>query len=720
MKKSLLTVASGLSLHVAGAGVAYAQQSLPEAQAPVGDATAPAPAPAIGDDIVVTAQRRSESVQKIPIAVTAIEGSALRDSGKADFDAALRSTPGVQIANSPAAPQVFIRGVGPAVTTDASVSLNFDGMYQSDGIAGRFYDMARVEVLRGPQGTLYGRNSTAGSVNFVSNAPTLGDVKGFGLVQIGNYAGLRTEGMLNVPVTSTVALRGSFATSRHDGYFSNGGSAEDFWSARLKLLYQPSDAVKLVVTGMYTHGGGTPAGTVTLPVSSADPYRSTVNPGATKIRRKEVYAQLDVNIGFATLTWLPGYYDDFNAFDQEPLGRGLTAGGGSGKQHTEELRLVSNPSSAIKWVIGGFYLNRELGRNRRADALAAGARSPLTYPFVDTTNYSYTSKAVFGQITLPLADTFRLTGGLRYSRDDRNILAQAFTNATTVSTTVPAVSAAGADEAVNWKAGLEFDVAPRSLLYAQVSTGYKSGGINEARTALVGGKIAAPTSYAPEHVTAYEAGLKNRFGPVTLNLSGFYYDYTNQQVLNTIAGAVVIRQVVNAAKSTIWGLEADAQFRAGRNTRLYGNVTYLNSKYDNFSYFNQLNPVFVPGAGTTLDYSGRRGLNAPKWVGLAGLEQTIRIGDGSLTASGEMHFSSRYYVGLEPTPLNVQPAFTQSDARITYKTPDARWAITAFINNIENEPLRVFTLFSGPATNLAQRVTLAPPRTFGASVSFAF
>ena len=243
------------------------------ASSAVAQTAAPAPADAALEEVVVTAQRREENVQRTAIAITAISGQDIVKRGDTSLDAVLAATPSVQIQGNSSGAQVYVRGIGSnndPVYGNPAVNLNIDGVYQQQpaAVTGGMYDIARVEVLRGPQGTLYGRNATGGSINVITNDPSDG-FAGSGSIQLGNYSQKRVEGMVNAPVTDTLAVRVAFTSERRDGYLSNGDSDADSIAARLKILYKPSDDLRLLVGASYIDEKGSPQGSVPAPISSS-------------------------------------------------------------------------------------------------------------------------------------------------------------------------------------------------------------------------------------------------------------------------------------------------------------------------------------------------------------------------------------------------------------------------------------------------------------------
>jgi iron complex outermembrane receptor protein len=240
-------------------GLAPSVQAQTPGAAPA--ASAPTADPTSLDEIIVTANRREENLQKASLSIEALSSEQLVTRGVTDSQSLNDVVPGLKIAYTSAQVQTFVRGVGDIAAnpyTQASVSLNMDGVYiaRSSAFGSVFFDTARVEVLRGPQGTLYGRNSSGGALNIISNAPRLGELGGYVSGEVGNYDLQRFQGALNLPIGDTMALRGALQVVHRDGYISDGSNDDESRSGRLRFLWKPSDTFTLNVIGEAAHMGG--------------------------------------------------------------------------------------------------------------------------------------------------------------------------------------------------------------------------------------------------------------------------------------------------------------------------------------------------------------------------------------------------------------------------------------------------------------------------------
>ncbi|MFT3907513.1 MAG: TonB-dependent receptor [Steroidobacteraceae bacterium] len=666
------------------------------------------------EEIVVTAERRDENIQKMSLSITALSGSDLAAEGKNRIEDALAVIPAVRIQDSSLTGGTpFIRGVGPALGTDPSAAVSVDGIYQSDGLFGSQYDIARVEVLRGPQGTLYGRNATAGSVNVISNDP-VNRFEGFGSVQAGNYNSRRFEGMLNVPLSDTLALRGAFLSSTHDGYMSNGTNDEDLQAGRLKLKYTPSDTMSLLLAADTVRLNGRGNGSTQAPLSAHDdPWETTDLPGRQEDRRNALYGQLDVDVGIGKLSYLPSWYRIHIYGDYNLLGaNGLVVSHADNTQTTHELRLASRPESKIQWLAGAYYLDYRVVSNPFAPQLAPGTHAG----FMSATTTSPTetiSKAVFGQLTLPVSERLRLIAGGRYTQDEKSAATTTFSAAAVGATVVDVSSPVRfKTNKFTYKAGAEFDLAADHLLYATYSTGFKAGGINDPAAADTD-----PTKlYQPEELKAFEVGSKNRFldNRLQLNTSLFHYDYSNYQVFTVAFTATPpVVAVLNAASATLWGGELEGSYKLTTDDQLDLSVAYNNNRFDQFTYYSVTYP---PPTG--LDRSGSHLPQAPAWTEVLGYDHDFRLNKGKWSVGGQARFYSASDISIEPALDSRQPAYTLVDLHSSWQPTDANWQLTAYANNVTNEAVRMFTreisIFG------IHELSIGAPRTYGVGVSAQF
>jgi len=741
--------------------MAWAQQDAPAAPAAADD-------PAGLTDIIVTAQRREENLQKAALAVSAVAGDTLTRQSITQATDLTRLVPALQVAPAASFTQIYLRGVGTFganAFAEQGVAFNLDGVYLSRPAApaGLFYDLDRLEVLKGPQGTLYGRNATGGAVNVITAKPRLGETGANLTAEYGNYDTIKASGAVNLPFGQQVALRVSGQYAKHDGYFSDGYDDENTKAIRAQLRGETGTGLDATLSVDYAHVGGQGSGGTIMPLldgmhrlGPSDPRviaayvaRQPTAPVPQIIARDDGYqdndffgvaATINADLGFAKLTIIPAYRKtdlDFFSYASSFL-IDVTE---KSDQMSLEARLAAQ-TGALNWVLGGYYFVEDVDANQVFDQASNGTKI--------RSDLETESIAAFGQATLALTDRFRVTGGLRYTRDNKKQDSEAHTlpfvgfvpgvfPLVPIILDIPTFATTDVDfSKMTWKAGVEFDLGPRSLLYAQVSTGFKSGVLYSA----LGRNFSSP-----ETLTAYTIGSKNRFfdNRLQLNVEAFYWDYKDQQIshlgpvqvastpVGPIFGPVFLTE--NAGAATIWGAEAEMLFRPTPNDLFSANVQYLNAQYDELRYQSYsvtgappvigcaVSPTTQIGASAAariynVDCSGRPVVNAPKWSLNLGYERTIELGgSGRIMLGADTKIESSRYLSIDFLDLGRQTSYMTSNARITWETGSGRFALTGFVNNIENE-LVFSNSFQSPVKSGVIYNQLRPPRTYGIRGSF--
>jgi iron complex outermembrane receptor protein len=709
-KTSLLT---GFTFIAALAGAApVAAQAVEEA------AEAPAAAGQTEglQDIVVTAERRQSTVQRTPISITAVTGEELMRQGVRDASDLASKIPNVSIANNVGSMTVNIRGIGTNYdnqSAEPAVNVNVDGVYLARAVSaiGAFYDIERIEALRGPQGTLYGRNSTGGSVNIITKKPVMDEFQGQAEVEVGNYDLLRTFGMLNVPVVEgKLAVRAAFQTESRAGYTDN-APARDYndaenVSARLHVLFTPNDTMSLLLSGDYGHFGGVGPTHLTTP-AAAEGFKVPLDTeGYRDVPLYGASAQFNWDLGPAALTYIGAYryfhrnqlYDNDFTITPATTRDYYAIYDWKNSNWSHELRLASTSSDPFKWVVGGFYYTEDNDYTFRAVNPSPTTESTCFCNPVATVK----SWAVFGQGTYKLTDTLSVTGGLRYTKDRKTERGQ------TIITPVvgaPRIVDNIADlgwENVSGKFGLEWQVSPRSLVYGSVSNGYKGGGYYDGEN----------NTYKPEKLYAYEIGTKNRFfdSRLQVNASAFYYDYKDFQAVYvvTLPGGARVAATGNADKSRSYGAELETEFLLTPDDRFDFSATYLNAKFIDF----------VLNSTPPQDYSGFRMPRSPKFSLRAGYGHTWNFNSGAtLTAHVQTYFQTKSWLMFQHFPGSQQDSYTRTDFDLTFEAPEKRWYVSAYVRNAENSVVAgnaVAGIGNVPALDLM------PPRTYGVRLGARF
>jgi iron complex outermembrane receptor protein len=704
-------------------------------------------------EIVVTAQKREENLQKVPLTIDVVSAAQLASAGAvstADLNALV---PGMQVAAFGPYAMISIRGIGSQQGNqfgDPVVNYNVDGVIQDRSINAStgFYDVERIEVLKGPQGTLYGRNATAGAINVINNKPT-NEFAAAAQVDVGNYRTLNTTGFINAPISETLSSRFSFQTVNHTGYFQNGYNDADETSVRARFLFKPSSAVSVLFSADYSHQGGKGPQDVPLPLvgnpwnsswynssvlasTVGTPYVPQSYYNIAPFQNNTFYgfsAQLDVDLGFATLTVLPGFrythqFMDYHTFDTYSYLDDPT------RQATFEARLghVSDGSpGSLTWV-GGIYAYRLTQTAVAAyefNCFCSNDASPTYIPSPNNVGRNLTdlnsrSYAGFTQGTYSFTERLRGTIGGRYTHDQKTEGGSQATNLYTIGVVVTPPDAGRATWSNwSWKVGLDADLSKNSLLYASVSTGYKTGGLNE-------GDNSPP--YQPETLTAYAIGSKNQLWDGRINLNGeiFYWNYKDHQVATTsgFPGGGGLGYVgVNIPKSTEYGVDLDLQALLTPNDRVNLSAEYLVGTTGAYTLPTSTAGVYYTTSGTSM-------INAPRWNVTTTLSHQFNLSNGaSLTAAGLVHITSQQLLYPIAIPVAYSPATGTMDLDLTYKAPKDTWYAQAYVKNVTERSsiLAVFAAYEtrdyigpNPGADYRNFGFVNDPRTFGVRIGTRF
>jgi iron complex outermembrane receptor protein len=657
-------------------------------------------------EVIVTAQKRSESVQRVAAAVSVVDSAKLTNAGVTDLTTVSNLASGLSITPVRTQAFIFIRGVGQTLTSpnaDAAVAVNLNGVYLPAEIAGTaFFDVDRVEILRGPQGTLYGRNSTGGVVNIASRMP--GDKYGVdGFVEVGNYNRFQVVGGVNIPLTDDFRSRTAVTVVKHDGYFNNGEDDQDSYAVRQTFVWTPSDRTKITAVGSYGKDGGIGNVLQNIPFQECGERCATFNPQAlgygysakTYEGSLQVSHQLNDTLG---LTYIGGYnrlnLRTVNSiFTGPPLGPLRIDERIESQSHEGRLN-ISLPR--LQGIVGLYYYDQSSYYRQDAQPTAA---QRLINPF----NGDGEGSAVFGQATYTLTDALRLTAGLRYSHNEKSISGFNSTyNAAGAQILLRPFAGSTSLNRTDWKVGVEYDLAPAVMLYGNVSTGFSPGGFSTG-PAVVGQLPAA--QFKEVTLLAYAGGVKSRVldNRLTLNLEGFYYDYDNYQVS---ARDLLTAQnlVFNAAKATVYGAQLDANARPTDHDTLSFSATYLHAVADTLR---------TPGAifdGFDLPYS-------PKWTVNAFYQHAFDVGSDGAQIRGSINFkyaSGRWALYTHAPGFYIK-SNTHTDLNLGYYAPDDRWSIQAFVRNAEDELVKTSC---GNAIPGLAGCFFEPPRTYGLTLSF--
>ncbi|QUT05063.1 TonB-dependent receptor [Sphingobium phenoxybenzoativorans] len=711
------------------------------------------------EDIVVTAQRQTSSVQQTPLAITAVEGDTLKDRGIADIDALTRAIPNVNFSRLGGDARIFIRGIGLEgvdAGADGRVAVYTDDVVnaRSQAALGSLFDINRIEVLRGPQGTLYGRNATAGAINIISNDPT-DTLDGYAAITAGNYNLIRTEGAISGPLSDTVSARFAFQTNDRDGFgrnimTGNPVDSERSRAARVKLRFEPSDAFHLTLTGDYRWENDNAGGyafvrfnpyyvDVNVANGFAHPESRRDRAGLDQLFYMENYgltanAVLELADGLQ-LTSITGYRhvdqaSSLSGDDSTALTTSYDVATGA-NQWTQELR-VSLQRGPIDLVAGGYYFHEKNSFRLNfgvSPLVFGGAASPLYQGFGQGGLQKTDAYAAFAQATVHLTDRLGIDIGARYSYEKRSITRYNqldFVNLFNIDTPlvvgcsappltgfIPGVtscSTSGADSA-SWssfdpKATIHYQVADGVMAYATYSRGFKSGGydLTQLRPA-----------YNPERLTNYEAGIKADLFDrrVRVNLSGFYYNYSNLQITilefePPAPGPVTL----NAAKARLYGAEAEIIAVPVDDLRLGFNLAWLHSEYRELSDNNQF-------TGQLENLAGNQLTSAPKYKLVGEVGYTFHPGFADITPRAELSWTSKIQFSQFNFDFQSQPARWELNLYLDVVRKDD-WTISAYGRNVTNKLYYLGEIVPAPFTGAPVLGMPAAPATFGLSVTKRF
>ncbi|RLA51308.1 MAG: hypothetical protein DRR42_10695 [Gammaproteobacteria bacterium] len=703
------------------------------------------------EETIVTASRRTEVVQRSSLDIQAFDGAALEKNGVVEMRDLMSLVPAFNVSARGSNVHLFVRGVGSNVVTsldEGAIAVNLDQTYLSSasGVSGMFFDLERLELLKGPQGTLYGRNASAGAMNLVTRKPRLGEFGGYVSADVGNYEKKLLEGALNLPIGETLAFRAAFQVVDREGYYNDDSGDDVHESARLHAFWRPNDAVSLLVSGDYTHFGGEGEGYSLYPrVDSSDDYigitdprvheAESINPNTRPVTEvsqdNETYgvqANLEWDLGPVVLNVIPAYRKTKMDFLTGGLGGKYTVDD-TQPQTTVELRLSSDSeaSSLFSWVVGGYYL--DVDQNYLFSADFGPQQFNLLKGKQETKSY-----AGYGEVVVNATDQLRLIGGIRYTDETKDLDGTSLT----ISLRGTSVGASGGDlstDKTTWKAGLEYDVAPDVMAFFTVATGFKAGGITFNREPDGTPENPIPNTFDAELLTSYTLGLKSRWldDQLQVNITGFYWDYSDRQFIQVgpvnPAGSIG-RNTINIPDAPeLYGVEFDVEWLATAVDLFTINMGYLHAV--NNEHIITGSPAASPattgcaiGAGPvplkTIDCSGFRLLKSPKWSGTVGYEHIFDIESGGRVLAGaRVQFSSKYLTGENYLPQQQQKAYTNTSLDLTYEAPTGEWSVTAYAKNLEDEAAKVSNL-AAPFTPGLSYDVLRSPRTYGVRAQLSF
>lgn len=718
------------------------------------------------EDIVVTAQRREQRVQDVPVSIAVLSGEAVQAMGANNISDVIAGTAGIQ-SQAPAGNSGFpvynIRGVTLldfSYTSEASVAIYADEIYLGNSAFAtqQLFDLDRVEILKGPQGTLYGRNATGGLVHYISRRPT-DAVTGSAMIRYGSFNDKVFEGAVSGPVSDKVRVRFAGRYNANDGWQTNQATGTKLATVdhaigvRTTVEVDLSPDILMTLSGNYSDTKGSEDGRASFGLRQFDPnladgvnaprcsnadilaslcynganFRDP-NPKPRKpysdlakipyaMRSAGVSARFEADLSFAKLTSITAYLwgrkidgidVDAAAISQSDLEVQYYA---RHRQFSQEFRLGGD-AGQLNWLVGAFYY---------ADKRFYTATFPAS-TLGNYTDQKIASISSFAQGTYALTDTVNLTGGLRYTKDKKTLLALAAVSGgvrgTRLGTNLASFGAPLSGEIsakkATWRLGADWHVTPDAMLFATVSTGFKTGGYNTSFVFTRG--ETGPVD--PETITTYEMGLKSQLLDrlLTLNLTGYYNDYKGIQAAASVAcapgcpspGVTTVSQYINIGDAKIYGAEMDLVLRPTPDVVAQAGLAYNHNKLSA--------PLTTTVGGVPVD--GNRLVNTPSWSisGMLNWQPSLGDGNGHLIIGGDVKYQTKTFFRPDNSPLAVQEGYALVGARLGWATDDNGIQIEGYARNLFNQ--EYFT----SRTALAESApgTWGRPREIGMRLSSQF
>jgi iron complex outermembrane receptor protein len=680
------------------------------------------------EEVVVTAQRRSENIQNVPVSVTAVTGDTLDVLGAKGVEDLASTAPGLYIGRQLASPLIYIRGIGTTSTQGGQESpsaMYVDGVYYAElpGLNFSFNNIDRIEVLKGPQGTLFGRNATGGLVQIVTKDPTHEKTAKFGMTA-GNYQSFGGKFYATGGVSDTIAADiAVVGNTQEKGWGRNTflnidtGYNKDM-GVRSTWLLTPSEKTTIRTSidwasmestvgvsrqaspGAFTVDGMGPSNSFYDERSNFRNFVKSIAKGAavkvthsyantdlvsiTAYRKNYTHLQLDQDSTSIPLVNAPIFYDD-TTFSQE-------------------LQLLSTGDSRVQWIAGLYYIkldfDYELDLHGAAFAALGGVDNKHTQQPV-------TSYAGYAQSTIAIGAASHVTIGGRYTSDTRKFTGRdAFGNGLVVPVSATRPKTTTSDP--TWRLAYDHRFSEQLMGFASYNKGFKSGLYNMVNL--------SQNAVNPERVNAYEVGLKSDLlgRRVRLNASAFYYDYTDLQIQVISAGLTVLS---NAAKAKVQGLELELQAAATDRLTLYSGLSFLDAKYKNFPNAQLTTRRLAAPFGnavTTGSATGNDLNRAPRSSGALALDYKIPTGSGTWALNGSYVYTGAYF--WEPDNRLKQPGVGLLNAQLGWSNMGEKLRVYAFGRNLTNE---VYSQFVSGGT-FGDVSAPAAPRTVGIGVDFNF
>lgn len=675
------------------------------------------------EEITVTAQRRAQPIQEVPIAVTAFTQNHLERAGITNTQELALVTPGLTFASVGGYGQPRIRGIGTganAPSLENPVATYVDGVYYAHQIGSvfAFNNIEQIEVLKGPQGTLFGRNATGGLIQITTRKPTQ-EFQGEVSLGYGNYETITS----NLYVSGGVAANLAADIAVHfqdqgDGYGVNLATGQEInkmrnFAARSKWVLTPSDSteftfiidygrdigalVQAPAPGTTPLGGGVFMG---QDVNIPSPLRNRNEHGGASLRLQHdfggvelisttAFRKSDGTIFFPNATSDPASLTLVSLFDKF-------------EQYSQEFQIQSPAEDRIHWTAGAFFYYAKGGW--QPVNLTGGGLFPLNSIDISDTQKTYSGSA-YAQATAEIFTGTSLTAGLRFTADEKKWRGDQVFDA---PFPIPSFGDSAKDnfKKVTWRLALDHKLGDDSLIYVSANRGFKSGGFNDS--------IVPAALYKPEVLDAYELGFKTETlnNRLRFNTAAFFYDYKNIQVSRYQGGNIVI---YNGAGAEVYGLDFDVQASVTANFVITAGLSFMDSKYTSFPNADLTTPL--PGGGTNMgvgDAKGNKLSYAPDWTLNLAADYTIPTETGDVTLNATWYYNDGWYAN--PDNRLRQPSYHTVNASVSWTSPDEAWRVMAWAKNLFDEEYAIY--LSAQANG--DSTQLAAPRTYGIDIKRKF
>ena len=742
----------------------FAGTLLPVTIATTAHAQAAKPAPPTGDtiaEVIVTAQRKSENLQRTPVAVSALSAETLKAKSVTQFSDLAKSVPGLSISTASttapgsALPVVYIRGIGqqdPSIFQDPGVGIYVDGVYvaRSAGATIDLPDIGQVEVLRGPQGTLFGKNAVGGAINVTTQTPSpipTGSLD----ATVGSYGLVDLRGVFSGPLASDLRGALAFNARRQDGYVdrlsypdrAKTGSMGDqnHLSTRGRLRWTPSDTVTVDLSADYTRYRDTSSPGVTtvypatniqtmwntlvapntpsgLPwtaatVQTGDQYSNfQTGPNFAKDDIYGVSASVSWDLPWATLRSVTAYRHVHETYSRDADGSATDYFSATGNhdisQTSQELQLLGKSfDGRLDWI-GGLYYLHEDGAEEDLAIIAPGLYTATRNTALELGRlYGITTKtdsyAAFGQATFHATDALGFTVGLRYTSDDKSAVVSSFGTESGILY-VPPTNVGKTFSALTPKFGVQYQATPDLLLYASATEGFKAGGFN--------GRVSKPeglTTFQPEKVWSYEGGAKytGLGGKLRANVAGYYMTYDNIQLAYFILTPTgVVNAVANVAGAQLHGAEAEVTALPFAHLELTATTSWEENKYTEIE----------PGAQVT---KSNKIPYTPKWTASFSAQYQFTLpNEATLTPRIDYSFKGKTFSVISNSAPSLLPSYSLVNARVTYAPREAPWSLSVYGTNLADT--HYFTSAQDNTTASLLYQLVGRPREYGVTLNARF